>query len=54
MSGSDSAARRWATLTPEALADEIETNRRGERRLVVIALVAVVVTAAVLLLRGLW
>jgi hypothetical protein len=51
---SDADARRWATLTPEALADEIETNRRSERRLVAVALVAVAVTAVLLVLRGLW
>lgn len=54
MNGSDADARRWATLTPDALADEIAANRRGERRLVAIALVAAVVTAALLVLRGLW
>jgi len=50
----DADARRWATLTPEALTDEIEANRRDERRLVVVALVAVAVTAVLLVLRGLW
>jgi hypothetical protein len=56
MTGSESEAdaRRWATLTPEALADEIEANRRAERRLVTIAVVALVVTGVLLLLRDLW
>lgn len=50
----DADARRWATLTPDALADEIESNRRSERRLLAISLVALVVTGALLVLRGLW
>ena len=43
----------WATLTDEALADEIRSNRRSERRLlVVVALVAGACTIVVLLLHG--
>ena len=43
----------WATLTDEALSDEIETNRRYERRLlVVVGLVATACTVVVLLLHG--
>ncbi|MDM7854498.1 hypothetical protein [Cellulomonas alba] len=50
----DADARHWATLTPDALADEIAQNRRSERRLVTIALVALAVTAVLLVARGLW
>ncbi|WP_028045192.1 hypothetical protein [Cellulomonas sp. URHE0023] len=43
----------WATLTDEALADEIEANGRTERRLLVgVAVVAAVCTVAVLVLHG--
>lgn len=46
-------ARWWATLTPDALEDEIRSNRRAERRLLVVTmLVALVVTVGVLLLHG--
>lgn len=54
MNGSEADAHRWAALTPDALADEIEANRRGEHHLVTIALVALAVTAVLLVLRGLW
>ena len=58
MSGSHRAApgddaRWWATLTPDALDDEIRSNRRSERRLlVVVALVSLAVTVVALLLHG--
>jgi|GEM_PF-1617607 len=42
--------RRWATLTPEALEDETRHNARGERRLLLLGLVAALVTAAMLVL----
>ncbi|WP_456846879.1 hypothetical protein [Cellulomonas sp. P5_C6] len=46
-------SRRWATLTPDALEDEIRSNRRSERRLlVVVGLVSVAITVAALLLHG--
>jgi hypothetical protein len=49
----DDDARRWATLTPDALEDEIRSNARSERRLLlVVTVVAVAVTAAALLLHG--
>lgn len=51
--GPGDAARWWATLSADALQDEIRSNRRSERRLlVVVNLVALAVTAAVLLLHG--
>lgn len=44
-------ARWWATLSPDALEDEIRSNTRAERRLLlVVALVATAVTVAVLVL----
>lgn len=44
-------ARWWATLSPDALDDEIRSNARTERRLLlVVALVAAAITVAVLLL----
>ena len=47
------SADTWATLTDEALADEIEVNRRTERRLLVaVALVAGACTIVVLILHG--
>jgi hypothetical protein len=58
MSGSHRAApgddaRWWATLAPEALDDEIRSNRRSERLLlVVVALVAAAITGIALLLYG--
>ncbi len=46
-------ARRWATLAPEALQDEIRSNRRSERLLMVlVAVVSAAVTGVVLLLHG--
>jgi hypothetical protein len=46
-------ARWWATLAPDALQDEIRSNRRAERRLlVVVAAVSLVITVAALLLHG--
>ena len=48
-----SSTEDWATLTDEALTDEIETNRRGERRLlVVVGLVAAACTVVVLVAHG--
>ena len=50
-SGDD--ARWWATLSPDALEDEIRSNRRSERRLlVVVALVSLAITIGALLLHG--
>ncbi|MET0788028.1 MAG: hypothetical protein ABWY33_02185 [Cellulomonas sp.] len=49
--GAGDEVRRWATLSPAALQDEIRSNARSERRLLlVVALVAVAITVAVLLL----
>ena len=46
-------ARSWATLSPDALEDEIRSNRRSERRLLlVVAVVSLAVTVAALLLHG--
>ncbi|WP_456789432.1 hypothetical protein [Cellulomonas sp. P5_C5] len=46
-------ARWWATLSSDALEDEIRSNRRTERRLlVVVALVSLAVTVVALLLHG--
>ena len=46
-------ARWWATLSPDALQDEIRSNRRSERRLLVVTvLVSLAVTAVALLLHG--
>jgi len=43
----------WATLTPDALADEIRANRRFERRFLVrVGLFAGALTVVVLLLHG--
>ncbi len=45
--------RDWATLTDEALADEIASNRRSERRLVlVVGLIAAALAVAALILHG--
>jgi hypothetical protein len=44
--------RRWATLTAEALEDETRHNARGERRLLLLGLVAALVTAVFLVLHG--
>ena len=58
MNGSHRAAkgddvRWWATLTPQALRDEIRSNARRERRLLrVVAAVALGLTGGVLLLHG--
>ncbi|AEE46802.1 hypothetical protein [Cellulomonas fimi] len=50
--GSDEErAAWWATLDHDALVDEIEVNRRAERRLVPVALTAGALTVVVLLLR---
>ncbi|WP_421743374.1 hypothetical protein [Cellulomonas sp.] len=44
-------AQWWATLSPDALEDEIRSNARSERRLLlVVALVATAITVVVLLL----
>jgi hypothetical protein len=46
-----SAAQTWATLTDDALSDEIRSNRRSERRLLLtVASVATACTAVVLVL----
>jgi hypothetical protein len=51
--GPGDTARWWATLSPDALQDEIRSNRRAERRLlVVVAVVSLAVTVAALLLHG--
>lgn len=50
-SGGDDAAE-WASLTPEALRDEIRANRRAELRLMVLGILAMAITATVLVLRG--
>ena len=43
----------WASLTDEALTDEIRTNRRTERRLlVVVGLVAAACTVVAVLVHG--
>ncbi|WP_421734897.1 hypothetical protein [Cellulomonas sp.] len=43
--------RWWATLSSDALEDEIRSNARSERRLLlVVALVSVAITVVVLLL----
>jgi len=58
MSGSHRApggddARRWATLTPAVLEDEIRSNARAERRLLVaVGLVSVAITVVALILHG--
>lgn len=49
----DRAATRWATLEPEALQDEIDQNARHERRVLLVALVAALITGAALLARTL-
>jgi hypothetical protein len=45
-------AVEWASLTPEALRDEIRANRRAELRLMVLGILAMAITATVLVLRG--
>ena len=46
-------ARWWATLAPDALQDEIRSNRRSERLLLlVVAGLSSVITVAALLLHG--
>ena len=40
----------WATLAPDALEDEIRANRRAERGVLVVGLVAAAVTATGLVL----
>jgi hypothetical protein len=42
----------WRTLTSGALHDEIRANRRSERRLVVLGLLAAVLTLTVIVLSG--
>jgi len=42
----------WRTLTDEALRDEIRANRRSERRLVVLGLLAAALTLTVIVLSG--
>jgi|GEM_PF-1372359 len=53
MTGSEPGPRSgpawWATATPEAAADEIAANRRGERYVAFAGLAGAVVTALVLL-----
>lgn len=44
--------RRWATLTPDALEDEIETNRRAERWVVVASAVGALTTAVAVVLQA--
>lgn len=44
--------QRWATLTPDALEDEIETNRRGERWVVVASGVGALTTAVAVVLQA--
>lgn len=55
MSGMNSKEQEnWATLTDEALRDEIRSNRRTERRLLVtVTLVAAACTVVMLILHGL-
>ncbi|WP_019136190.1 hypothetical protein [Cellulomonas massiliensis] len=43
--------RYWATLTDEALRDEIEANRRSERWMLGVGLISLLVTGAVVLAR---
>jgi hypothetical protein len=58
MSGSHRATagdetRWWATLSPDALEDEIRSNARSERRLLlVVGLIAVAITVVVLIAHG--
>ncbi len=49
---SESRERWWATLAPDALADETTENRRGERWVTVTGTIAAVVTIALILLVG--
>ncbi|QCB94133.1 hypothetical protein [Cellulomonas shaoxiangyii] len=44
--------RRWATLTPEALRDEIDANRRSERWVVVASASGAAVTAVAVVLQA--
>jgi DNA polymerase III psi subunit len=44
-------AADWASLTPEALQDEIDTNARHERRVLVVAALAAALTGLALVLR---
>ena len=54
MSGHEQEKKTWATLTDEALRDEIRRNRRTERRLLVtVVLVAAACTAVMIVLHGL-
>jgi hypothetical protein len=45
-------AAEWRTLTPEALRAELRANRRSERRLVVLGLLAAALTLTVVVLSG--
>jgi hypothetical protein len=46
-------ARWWATLSPDALQDEIRSNRRSERLLLLLVTgISTVITVAALLLHG--
>ncbi|MFS0704631.1 hypothetical protein AB6N23_08925 [Cellulomonas sp. 179-A 9B4 NHS] len=44
--------QRWATLTPDALEDEIEANRRGERWVVVASAAGALATAVAVVLQA--
>ncbi|QGQ19827.1 hypothetical protein GC089_12145 [Cellulomonas sp. JZ18] len=44
--------QHWATLTPDALEDEIAANRRGERWTVVASAVAAAATALAVVLQA--
>jgi len=49
-SSREERAAWWATLAPDALEDEIRANRRSERGILVVGLVAAAVTGAALVL----
>ncbi len=50
--GTGTRTQRWATLTPDALEDEIEANRRGERWIVVASAAGALATALVVVLQA--
>lgn len=50
--GQGPRTERWATLTPDALEDEIEANRRGERWTVVASGVGLAATALAVVLQA--
>ncbi|WP_028660019.1 hypothetical protein [Nocardioides insulae] len=52
-SGALSGSEWWATLEPLALQDEIEANRRGERWLLLVGLLAVLLTGLALVVHRL-